>query len=115
MLISIRENPNGLRGRVVGRFAPDLKRQSHYRETAPPQPSSYRCTAAPVSGVGGLGTLSRTFPFEVGSLDFVTRADKRRGQNRASDNPPRERQNELFFRIQTVFVPLWVYIDELTR
>ena len=52
--------------------------------------------AAALSGVGGLGTLSRTFPFEVGSLDFVTRADRRHGQNRARDNRPREMQNEHF-------------------
>src|SRR5215471_6397146 len=62
--------------------------------TAPPHPCRYRSTDAPVSGVGGLGALSRTCPVGVGSLDFVTHADKRRGQNRASDNPPRTRHNE---------------------
>ena len=44
-------------------------------------------------GISGLGALSRAFPFEVGSLDFVTHADKRHGRNRARDNRPRKIQN----------------------
>jgi hypothetical protein len=62
---------------------------------------------APVSGVGGLGTLARTFPVGVGSLDFVTHADTRHGQNRARDNSPRERQNGHFLRWTDSLCTLW--------
>jgi hypothetical protein len=48
---------------------------------------------AALSGVGGLGALSLTSPLKVGSLNFVTRAGKRRGQNWAPTTRPRERHN----------------------
>jgi len=48
-------------------------------------------------GISGLGALSRAFPFEVGSLDFVTHADTRHGRNRARDNRPRQIQNVPFW------------------
>ena len=71
-----------------------------------PQPDSYRPLVAPLPRVGIPGQLSLPCAIEVGSLDFVTRAGKRRGQNRARDNSPRKRQKRALWKAQqTALLP----------
>jgi hypothetical protein len=49
---------------------------------------------AALSGAGGLGALTLTSPLKVGSLDFVTHADERHGQNPAPTTRPAKDKNE---------------------